>query len=549
MTSCNPCQNKCSRNTLSGLYNPKNDCLKPGHSDESSEECVPQVNECSRRKKCFKDDKEVRSIKSFSIDTCLLQYRPRLITVPSKKYPTLDDALDILREFHGGYVIRLKPGIHCIGKNICKSVDYLQLIGDCCPFAGYAYINGCAPTFGLNTNPCCGPDCSLLGQGPFIITVSGRKITVTGSVNPNFSALCPGRKICMVRCDGVILEQEIQCASCNTITLKGDTGFTQNCTNPVSNIVNPTSGSFISLGEGFFICPQVVLTGTLDRVYINPTQRLIIRGVALNPNTLFTFGTHGGYTDISNCIIGNIFLFGNYDFTCPNTVIAHLTLQPDSIGRAQFQAFLGVDARLIGIGTAGGRWASCTFADNRNSIRLEAGACIHVPSSQFVNNCAAVVSYAHSFVGISGCFFCSNKNVFLAFIQSGVGAHPQEFETPEESTPIIRDSSLVFNVGFEGFYAAQNTILENNKIHYIIDSGVRVSYESNNIDSIGNRGSFVVTTDIPTMPETASDVGCAPSSATSPIAGTISIDGTSLHGVVGVSSIGNIPRNTVPLTT
>lgn len=473
----------------------------------SSDECI-QKGECYHRVKCQKDDICPRSVKTYSVDTCLFSYKPRLLVVPSKRYPNIDCAIRSLSERKGGYVIRLKPGTHNVTTDICGTVDRLEILGDCCPFVGMAYINGCGlrnillPELCSNGCSPCGSSTGLppiLGRGPFTITFSGRRINIQGPDNPDFSALPKGQLVGVVHRDGTVTVSEVVCGNGNMITFTSDIG--------VSSIINRASGveqGFI--GEGIFFLPNTVLTGGANWQL---SEKLTIRGVYFQGGQ-WVFGTHGLYVDVGHCAsaVGSlIYIIGIYRWPRPNTFLDEVVVDPASMGVTYFQTFAGADARLT-IDCAGSNaWRAAIFTSCRGGARVINGGRCDFDSSAWVNCCLGLAAIAGGHASAHHTEFCGNRFACFALYDSTITSYPVEELEAATSPPAFRANRFATAAQWNSFIILEQATLLQNTWVAILDGKTFRQAEALPLGHYGTLYSLIQLTGNPFAVEEA-DTGC-----------------------------------------
>jgi len=494
---CHGCKGECEQ----GCYKPdpyfgvSSSEYKSSSSSSSSndQDCLERCGECAKRKRDYQGDDCIRTLKAYSIDTCLIEYRPRLINVPSKKFSCIDDAFRCLSPNKGGYVIKLAPGIHNLNVNVCLNVDYLHIIGDCCPFVGKPYINSCGPSVTYDPEYCApcqaSPFNDIAGQGPYTITVSGRKLIINGLTPPRFDTLkgaCCNRVLRAVHRDGSLTQHSIKDGSGNTIIVGTDVGF----------------GNNPYLGEGFYIEPNVIVNLEGETNYIIPTHMLKLDGIMWNGSGYLVCGTPGLYMDMRNCLETftlRIHPIGRYYFTQSNVFTGRVYLTAASIGTAWYQGIVGVQARLIGQGNAPSSWRFCVFANSQHAAKAEVGSHIDFFGSQFVNNCIALSATNGAIAIITAALFCGNRFAMMSLYMSMITSYKTGFTERVEYPPIIQDNFYAMVANWSSMVIVTRACFKNNKHHAMIDSRTHTTAESVPVGSYGTEYSMVLDTANPSI--------------------------------------------------
>lgn len=322
------------------------ECEKPsrrkGDIVEEKKICMTESNVRSRRNKVI----ETLALDTYSLDTDIIRYKPRLINVPSEEYKTLDDAMCALKPRSGGYVIKLNPRPdrtpHLLTKEICDNVDYLSIIGDENPFAGVSYIQRCNKVINTETGvislppvnnpvylPCnncstfsntkcssctayedelvgpsgcrrhktkrddceeCGPPTrAVYGKGPFDIDINDNVISVRsirdGIENqPDFSCIPPGTRIMFIT---DVIDSNTNTSIFRTAVIQRVRSNSLVVSEQVASVfINRTNSingtSTLVAGAGFVFLPNVAVTIEGRNFNLSAQERLYIKGVALN---------------------------------------------------------------------------------------------------------------------------------------------------------------------------------------------------------------------------------------------------------------------------
>jgi hypothetical protein len=468
---------KCSSSSSSGCCDSSSssseDFCCDGESSESLDLCsYKQSSICPK------------TITTYSVKTCLLEYKPRYIEVGSGndcKYPTLDCALASLRERKGGYVIKLKPGIHVLTQDCCLCVDDLTIIGDDdCAFSGFFFMQGGNHQIVADFETCgtlCPYD-KVNGEGPFVITSSGRRFIVKGAINPDFSCLCEGRIIGIVHRNGTITQGEVTKACGNTIMVSIDIGF----------------GDDANSGEGFFIYPNVILSAGTENVHITTTGKLTFEGVVFDGSD-WTIGSLGSYTSLRRCVSEikpHLHITGRYSFNQANTFLGTLFLAPASSGVAFYQSVVGFNGLLLVDSSGTHSWKYGFFCSANIGARLINSCFVNFKGSQFVN-CVQGIS-ANSNVGgtIYSTYFLGNKYAIVLLNRCTFSSIASDNSPMTNYTPIFRENGLCFIANIASFIIIPNCTLDNNNMYGIIDATSYPTAESNYCGQFGRAGSLII---------------------------------------------------------
>ena len=446
------------------------------NSAEFKDDCGPKYGNCAERKRCLKDTLRVKTVETYNLDTCLLSYKPRLITIPDERFRTIDEAFEKLEPYKGGYVIVLKAGTHVLNTMICEDVDKLTIIGDCCPFAGIPFVQTCRNFEVIDTDPCqCGNTENLLGKGPYTISISGRRVTVAGSTNPCFNSLCTGRNIVFIRSDGTSLTTTLVNASGNSFLVRDDLGISQG----------------FKLGEGFFIAPNVTITTDCNTIRIDPTETLNIEGVFWTAPA--QLGTNGIVLRSGRSVFATpVQIFGNYNFIQPNVFLDFTRLAPSSQGKARHQVIIGRSGRLYAESVAASSWEYTTFAGTSNGVTLNNGSTMSLFSSDFINCCTGILARCNSVANVQACFFCNNLVGAMAHYNSTLTSH---FIT--EPAPAVLAIQFITNgfaliLDWRSSAIVPNAIYQANDRFMILDGFMFDTPSSVGIGTFGQRQSLII---------------------------------------------------------
>lgn len=458
----------------------KKDRCKHDDIVEEKEICMTESNLRSRRTKVV----EALSVDTYSLDTDIIRWKPRLINVPSEEYKTLDDAVCALKPRSGGYVIKLHPRpdnrTHELTKEVCGSIDHLSIIGDENPFAGVSYIQRCNRTIStgnnnqvislppvnnpiyipcnncstysntecknctayedelVGPNPChkhkirddkcrsCGPPTiAVYGRGPFDIDINDNVISVTsiraGMDNqPDFSCVPPGTRIMFIT---DVIDGGPRVAVVERARGNSIT-IAETKQSLYINRTNATTGrSTLVAGAGFVFLPNVAVTIRGRNFNLSAQERLFIKGVSLDAiSPLFFVHSPGGVVELANChIVSNICYRGRYLLKAPNIYTGLALLWAASTGEAYCQTFYGLRAHLQAI-SAMGLWDNCYFVFSSHAVEALHGSVLDLSNSYFISCCMALSATMGSDVGLTGASFCHNTYALILTYQARAGA-------------------------------------------------------------------------------------------------------------------------------
>lgn len=451
-------------------------------------QCGPRA-ECENRKKNGKN-KQYGTICSYEVDTCLIKWKPRLLYVNPKFrsgqlndpncFACLDEALKSLKVNHGGYVIKLSPGIHRLNTNVEQTVDYLSIIGDTSPVKGVPFINGQRLS---SDNIAIVPRYDTrIGKGPYSVSINSRTLTVSARCNPDFSSVCAGDQIGLLLQDpvtelGVITRYSVREARGNTITMDSDFGLNRP----------------LIPGEGFFIYPNTTIETACSRK-IFATERVEFTGILFNTTPMFVVGAFGGYTSLRNCVIeGYYFHHGWMNSSIPNIITGTFIWSFTGIGYAAFQGILGQNARVIFNGNPGAGFISSTisltpvgmealnsgnahfdgsdFFRNQTAVRVTSGGSVHIPAARFIENIVALNGFYNS----------------AASSEAGINLNPRDAE------PYFYNNKLTMGAEWGTMFNVSNIrLVKLDGDPYVrLDGRFRENPEENPEDALGNAGSFI----------------------------------------------------------
>jgi hypothetical protein len=421
-------------------------------------------------------------IKTKKLQVENLSYQRRLLTVGEGcEYPTLDCALEKVKPQHGGYVIKLKAGIHYTTKDCCQCVDDLTIIGDDkSPFSGMFYTHEGSPSVMNDFEFCPGVcECNeVLGEPPFQIIVSNRKITIKGSVNPSFDCILQGRRVGLVHSDGTITQGEVLKACGNTITFSADTKF----------VDNPTAG------EGLFFFPDTIIQSGIENTHFVTSGKLEFIGVVFDGSD-FTLGSAGDVLIIKNSIIEmkpNIHITGRYNLQCPNVILGNLFLAPASSGSGFFQAVVGRNANVLFDSSGWHSWKYSNFCSATNPIKLINAAEGAFKGSAFINCYEGIIAQGNAKATLYGTYFFRNTFAVLGFNRSWLSSIQSDRSPSTSYIPIFRQNLLVFLLNLHTFAFFPNATIENNDFYAIIDTVIYPTLETNAAGTDGQMYSLLI---------------------------------------------------------
>lgn len=488
-------------------------CSESSCSEENS--CNEVDCLCKVRERTYKGCVCYNSIKAYSIDTCNIKYRLRTLRVPSDKYCTLDDAWDCIEDNEGGHNIYLKPGcVFELNKSHVQGTT-VNIYGDRSDLVGRAFIQSPKNDFYVYKDQYY--ITGKFGTPPYNIIVNGRKLIVEGQINPDFSCMCPGRKVGFVLCDGTIKDNKIKFTDKNSITFEGNI--------PLSNPVIP--------GEGFFIYPNVTVVVGGD-LLIGPFTTLRIEGVHFVGSTL-SIGRIFTTTLLRFCVFSNkITMNSGWGLEAPNVYLHQVTLETSSYGYGVNQCFVGYHSTIFNNGATSSPLYDSIFASCNRAIALQNGGRMDLFSSTFVNNFIAVDCHTGAKVDIEGVMFSNNKIALICFDHTLANSYSigKDFETTQIT--IFQDNFITIDVGYSSAVIIPKAIVHSTRIPFILDGIGLTTVESLPLGAIGNKGSRIEVTINPI------DIDSAKTSTTELANVLTAMNNLSAkyHGLFGISGIG-----------
>jgi hypothetical protein len=486
----------------------------------------------------------VRALQAYAVDTYNLKWRKRILQVPSKEYPTLDDAFASLQVDAGGYIIQLREcGTYTVNGSLCKTVDDLIIEGDCDPFSGMTYTNRCrsdGPESRERPPPvipfpvCRSRYCTELGEGPFELVVVGSDITVYGlslrgerddTRNPCFDGVCE-RPVVMFGANGVITHA-IATGHGNTISVNKAVPFTDTPEAPELPNQHFLYRRRCS-GFGFFFPARTVIEGK-GNVSINTLNSLRIIGCKLSLGSVFFAGSENGTVSLSNCWIENNVAFQS-SFFCDNSNVwtGYCYCIPASRGTLNRQAFVGPFAHLT-VDTAIASVNYTTFSSNVHAIDVVNGGRLNLLGCEVVNCCLGLSAWESGTAAIPDSRFCCNLYALYATYMSTITSVPVLVPGVDTSrtyaSPWFIHNVFIFIANMNSYITVPNMRAHHNLIPGILDGEVHTRLESIHIDLIGQRNSCFVFLPSPSTPNPIG-LGC--------------IDANSLPGSLSDSYLGSL---------
>lgn len=455
--------------------------------------------------------RKVRGLQAYAIDTYNLKWRKRVLQVPSKEYPTLDDALASLQVGAGGYIIQLAQcGTYTMNGSLCNTVDDLVIEGDCDRFSGLTYSNRCrSEGFDERDNPppvqpfpvCRSRFDPAIGEGPFELVVVGSDITVYGlslrgerdcTRDPCFDGMCE-RPVVMFGANG-IMTNAIATGRGNTISVNQPVPFTDLPEAPEL----PNQRSLYRRrcsGFGFFFPPRVTIEGRAN-TSMNALNSLRIIGCKLDLGPLFFAGGQNGSVAIANCwIANNVGLYGNFFFDNPNVWTGFCYCIAASRGTMNRQAFVGPFAHLT-VDTAVVSVNYTLFASCIHAVECTNGGRLNMLGCELVNCCVALTAYQGALVAIPDCRFCCNLYTLYAAYMSMITSNPVNVPGQDTSrvyaSPWFIHNVFIFIASMNSYIVIPNMRARRNLVPGILDGQVHTRLESIHVDLIGQNNSCFV---------------------------------------------------------
>lgn len=478
--SSNSCSDKCGCKSFHSESCSCKDCFGP-FRENSSELCKCSSLRDKKRNNlryCF------RNLTLYSLDTCLLQYRPKAIFIPSKRFPDLGDALRCLLPYNGGYNIYLKP--YCkfkLDSFYYLDVSNIRIYGDRSHVVGVSFIN-CPPhSVSVVGHYVYG---NAFGRPPYQLSYSGNRIVVTGSIPPDFTGICPGRRVLFVTANGLIHENEVSEAAGNYISfVKGI---------PLSNP--------IVYGEGFLILPNVTIDVKPSRYMgIECLSNLRIQGVTWRSSSEFILGSHVQLILYFCVFWGPVSIRQKFFNNAPNTFLGTFSMDATVRGFGMFQGVISKEGRIIADQCSSTILMACTMASSKVPLSVQNGSHIDLFTSMFINCTVGCALVSSSHVDVQGTLFYGNRIAISCTYFSSFSSY--HITNEEESTffPVFRENYILANIAYSSSGITPNIIMEHNNITVILDSDIRTNAESVPLGSYGSNYSLFVILPNPLDPQ------------------------------------------------
>ena len=501
--------------------------------------------EASRRSK-LKVDEELRALDAYSVDTYLLRYRQRLLTVPSKEYPKLQCAIDAVQPRSGGYIIELvdEGMIYTIDDPMVDDdVDSLIIRGaglHSNPFNGRAYVqrvhetisyvdnnntnnedrsrlrtrtttlpveplhrfipaHGCSYDPGNGCQPELGED--VFGKGPFDLRVNGNRVTVTSDsgIDPCFDGIPCGSKILFITSDGAINgipHGIVTRGQGNTIIFSGDFGLEQ---------TNIRGHNTISAGTGFVFVPSIKVEVRNPGISLEVMNYLSFENIELDAEPMFYIGATQGAVTLRNCwISGTLVIRRHYLLKIPNVFTGFLMLWPSSVGEAYCQTLFGVSSRMQAI-TNHGMWSYCHFLNMAHGVEMMHSSIMNYTGSDFVRCCLALSAECNSEATLTNVVFahcrCATMFVYDSVGNSIVTSIPGAPNNQLLMGPWFISNVFMIVVFRNSQFIGPMTNGINNLIPFVIDGKIYTTIESNPLMNIGPANSMAMVIANPFVPD------------------------------------------------
>ncbi len=444
---------------------------------------------CACKKKCPKPQKSSCSFTGTKKEVCVMRchtisFKPREFIVHPKDSgkQTLDDVVDKLQSFKGGYVIKMAPGVHELTKNI-GGVDRLELQGDLSPNKGVAYLQG-ANYLSFIADNVVGkwmPYDSKTGNGPWSLNVSGATITVTGDRDPSFSSVCVGDRVGILKKNGTITQFTIKHASGNSITLNASSGL---------------SGTPLK-GEGFYIYPRVTLKTNSSRTYY--VEKTFFRGVHFDTKPLFRVGQVSGRITYAYCVLeGNTNWDGTFECDLPNVNLGTLTGIAASHGTVTMWANLGRKVNMHFESNGFPYVIASVTAGCALGLKLVIGGKMCVAFSQFLNCDKGVKLLGGGHLNAQGNLYHCCDLAIDADTYCGIGSEAlPDFPFPAEAwPPTFNECSVAIKLehGCHGHFPDLNdSFFTGVGTAMIIDGNSFTNFSDYTNRDIQSKGSVVIT--------------------------------------------------------
>lgn len=497
----NPCS--CSSSSNSSSSSISSSIPHDLYRSESTSDCarphgLERLNNCK--------SKEYRTVSAYNVDTYNISYRKRILEVPSREYPTLDDAMRSLQLNAGGYVIKLmRDTEHELNGTSCYQVDDLIIEGDCDKFSGKCYAQRCFWDERRPRPVSKYPVCEYLqdravGNSSWTVRAYGSKITVS-AVN-HMGEPDPHNDPCFddINCRNVVLfgpRGEMICTTANgrgnSISVGATPPFIDVPSLPVDNNgfqpYIPRCGAY-----GFYFPPNVRIKSNIEDIQITTTNSLRIVGCQLDMANLFSINALNGTTVLSGCVITRALAFTQGRVTCPDSNVwtSVCYVGPGVTGQFYNQFVIGINGHVTCDG-AQMAWYYGIYAGNLHGCDATNGGTLSLLGSEFSNNCTAVTANFGSTISIPDCRFCCNYYCLLATYNSNITSQPISIPgydlTRVFQAPWFINSVTLVVAFMQSMVVVPNLQQRHNLIAAIVDGCVHTTFESIPIDMIGQRGS------------------------------------------------------------
>lgn len=350
--------------------------------------------------------------------------------------PNLGAALATMREDVAGYVVHLQNGTHTLNASFTRDIKYLRIEGDYAAYKGVGYINGLgqwdkAIRYNGQYNA------EIGGLAPWTVGISGNRITVTGSKNPDFSTVRNGDKLVFFHADGSFTEHTA-CSGCkNTVTLSESVTL---------HNTDGTTRCDVEQGEGFFFRPHVTLK-TADNTKLTVEGRLEYGGVLFKTNPTFVTGATGGFTETEHSVIsGNYVHVGHADWYKPNVVTCQFTVPQSSTGTFFYQSVLGERANVQMYANPPTNYSFAMFVGNAMGLYLtNFGNAATIYTDYFRNDQGALAT-GGSRHDIRGSRFINNSIGVTSIQNSSLTALTTLEEDSDEVAPFFASNDLAISI-------------------------------------------------------------------------------------------------------
>lgn len=516
------------------------------------DELIVETGSSHRSK--WEKDKKFRSLKTYSVDTYLLNYSPRLLKVPSKEYPTLQCALDDVKPRHGGYVIELVdpsmiytidrpmeddqadiliirgvpqrgPNNPFNGRSFTQRVSHRALVED---ITGrhevtlpteplYRFI----PSAGCSASPAdgCFPglDERTFGVGPFDIQLHGQTFTVRSDTgqDPCFDQVPIGSRVLLITDDASISNiprgsnvRPRDVFEYATVTGVRGNSITVSASGTGLSTMRPTSplaDRTIAHGTGFVFVSDIRVQVLHEGISMEVMDYLSFENLELDASAMFYIHATRGTVTLRNCWISNqLTIRGRYFLKIPNVFTGLLILWPASDGEAYCQTMFSFGARMQGITTTG-FWSYCHFLNMAHGAEMMHGSNMNFTGSEFVRCCLAISAQARSHIVLTNVIIAHCRcAVMLVYNSMASSVNTSIPGAPTDQ--LLLGPWFLFNVFMivvfrNSEFIGPMTNGVHNLIPFIIDGKVYTTIESNPLMNIGSFNSMALVISNPFVPE------------------------------------------------